>query len=365
MVTVEDFSRLVAGIYAAAVSPRRWEGSLRDIQQAMDGTFATLLRADHAVWSVLDSTLPDAAIASYRAYYCHLDHVLAEVRQGPVGTLRTGSELIVPHSDSEFCSEWLRQNDIGDGVLVRLTGGANPQCFIVGSPPGTEAFDTPERVALLDGLIGHLQQALRTQAKLGALADTNLRLVDALEAIPHGLLLVAADCLVVELNSAAEAILRSADGLSMRAARITAASAQAARQLNYTVCKAVSIEPTGTRGGHSFECVRPSGKRPYVVHVIPTHHDGAPDGTPTALMLIVDPENYPEPSTVMLRRMYGLTETEAEVAQHLAHGAQPRTISDDLSISLTTVRTHIQHVFTKTGTHRQAELVRLLMLLSP
>ena len=31
MVTVEDFSRLVSGVYAAAVAPRHWEGAIRDI----------------------------------------------------------------------------------------------------------------------------------------------------------------------------------------------------------------------------------------------------------------------------------------------------------------------------------------------
>jgi FixJ family two-component response regulator len=36
-------------------------------------------------------------------------------------------------------------------------------------------------------------------------------------------------------------------------------------------------------------------------------------------------------------------------------------IADEMSVSLSTVRTHLQHVFDKTQTHRQAELVRLLL----
>jgi DNA-binding CsgD family transcriptional regulator len=47
------------------------------------------------------------------------------------------------------------------------------------------------------------------------------------------------------------------------------------------------------------------------------------------------------------------------------HGADLKEISEELSISLTTVRTHLQHVFDKTDTRRQAELVRLLLVLSP
>ena len=40
-----------------------------------------------------------------------------------------------------------------------------------------------------------------------------------------------------------------------------------------------------------------------------------------------------------------------------------KELSEKLSVSLVTVRTHLQHVFDKTDTHRQAELVRLLLVL--
>jgi DNA-binding CsgD family transcriptional regulator len=84
-----------------------------------------------------------------------------------------------------------------------------------------------------------------------------------------------------------------------------------------------------------------------------------------ALVLIIDPEDDPVPAAALLRRLYHLTRAEAAVALHLMHGADLREISEQLSISLATVRTHLQRVFDKTDTHRQAELVRLLLGLSP
>ena len=79
MVTVEDFSRLVSGIYAAAVTPRHWEAAIRDIHRTMGGTCGSLGMADRAVWSILESTVPVAAATSYVEHYCRLDHVLAAV----------------------------------------------------------------------------------------------------------------------------------------------------------------------------------------------------------------------------------------------------------------------------------------------
>jgi len=84
-----------------------------------------------------------------------------------------------------------------------------------------------------------------------------------------------------------------------------------------------------------------------------------------AVVMIIDPQDEPEPAAGLLRRLYRLTEAEGEVALHVMHGADLKQISEVLSISLTTVRTHLQHIFDKTDTHRQAELVRLLLMVSP
>ena len=37
MVTVDEFSRLVSGIYAAAVTPRQWESAIGEVQRALGG----------------------------------------------------------------------------------------------------------------------------------------------------------------------------------------------------------------------------------------------------------------------------------------------------------------------------------------
>jgi DNA-binding CsgD family transcriptional regulator len=60
-----------------------------------------------------------------------------------------------------------------------------------------------------------------------------------------------------------------------------------------------------------------------------------------------------------------LTKAEAAVAVRVLYGEGISAISDRLSLSSATVRTHLRAIFTKTGTHRQAELVRLLSTIVP
>ena len=367
MVTVEDFSRLVAGIYAAPVASQRWQEALRGIPHTLDGVAAGLLMIDEATWSLDNSTIPAAAAESYAEYYYRLDRVLEAVERGPAGAVRTGTELMPLVWRSEFYEDWLHPLNIDDGLFVRLTGGPRPTSLIVAAPQRTESFDTSDRVKLVSALVPHFQQALLIQDKLSALADRTVELAGALELVQHGVAVVAGRASVISLNSAAECIFRGEDGLYLRSGRVGATSTSAERELTAAIHNALICERSCVRRGWSLTCVRPSGKRPYVVHVLPFHHRDAdePDRRPIALVLIIDPEDEPEPATALLRRLFHLTRAEADVALRVMHGADLREIADQLSVSLPTVRTHLQHVFDKTNTHRQAELVRLLLVLSP
>ncbi|OBK19314.1 helix-turn-helix transcriptional regulator [Mycobacterium asiaticum] len=368
MVTLEKYSHLVSGIYAAAVTPDHWEAALGEIRRTLDGIAGGLFTADSTVWSLLDSTLPADVAKIYAEYYHRLDHVLAAVGRGPPGAVRTGTELMPLVWKTEFHEKWLRPLEIDDGLFVRLTGGARPTCFLVGAPRRTESFDTTDRVRLMRGLLPHLQQALRTQNKLATLAHSTDELAGALEVVRHGVVIVVGgEHLIKNLNSAAERIFRSGDGLCVRSGRIAPTSAHTERELHRAIDDALGGGCSTIRAGKSLISVRPSGRRPYVVHVLPSHRRNAdaPLRQPMALILIIDPEDEPEPAAALLRRLYRLTDAEADVALRVTHGADMKEISEELSVSLTTVRTHLQHVFDKTDTHRQVELVRLLLKYGP
>ncbi len=361
MVAVEEFSRLVAGVYAAAITPQRWSSTVHDLQQTFGATACSLLEADGAIWAFQDSTIPQAALDAYREHYCHSDYVLAAVHTSAIGVVRTGPEIIVPNRNPDFYHGWMRPNSLEDGLFVRLTGGDDPACFLVASPDS--GFDTPDRIALMSALVCHLQQALGAQAKISTLANRVVEMAGALEGVRHGVLVVTRGGAVINANSRAEDILRAQDGLSGRHGRVVAENSCCARELHRALGLAIDGAPV--RSGTVMVCARPSGKRPFVIHVVPSHRpdDDAVLSRSMALVVIVDPEQDAEPEPALLRRLFDLTDAEAEIALRMARGADVRQVSEELSISLTTVRTHLHHVFNKTQTHRQSELVRLLLTL--
>jgi len=366
MVAVEDFSRLVAGIYAAAITPQQWEPALRDVVGTLDAAGGGLVFADGSSRSQV-AILPPEAVQSYAEHYSQIDHVLAAVEKGSVGVVRAGDELIPAKPRTEFHADWIRPYGLEDGLFVRLNSRTTTtSCFVVARPRRSESFATPERIKLMSGLVPHLRQALRTQDKLATSAQCITGLLGAVEAVRHGVVIVESGCGVVHLNTAAERIVRAGDGIGIRSGRITTGSTQAERRLNGALHAALN-EDAGVRHGRSFLCERPSGKRPYVIHVLPLHRSTCDEtlNDATALVLVIDPEHENRPAPALLRQLYNFTNTEAEIALLLTRGDDLKQISDELSVSPSTVRTHLQHLFVKTDTHRQAELIRHLLAISP
>lgn len=70
------------------------------------------------------------------------------------------------------------------------------------------------------------------------------------------------------------------------------------------------------------------------------------------------------PASLWSTDAFHLTPREADVAELLARGADPACIARTLGISLDTVRTHLKHVYRKTNTHSQCDVVRLMLALS-
>lgn len=66
-----------------------------------------------------------------------------------------------------------------------------------------------------------------------------------------------------------------------------------------------------------------------------------------------------------LAELYGLTLAESRVLEHIGQGETPQEAAERLGISLTTVKTHLQRIFAKTETTRQADLVRLVTRATP
>ena len=81
---------------------------------------------------------------------------------------------------------------------------------------------------------------------------------------------------------------------------------------------------------------------------------------PAAIVFTSDPDRAPAPPEARIKLRYGLTPAETAFAIEIVKGDGIQACADRLGISRATARTHLSHIFRKTSTRRQAELVRLL-----
>ena len=184
---------------------------------------------------------------------------------------------------------------------------------------------------------------------------------EALDLVKVGLVVTSAAGQLLLANRTAEEILKLRDGIELGPTGLVRTSLKCTPSLNSlmdTVIKA---------GGGSRDSVlpvrRPSGKRPFTA-VVRAVEGAATDSdplSPATLLFILDPEFSVETVEAELRQLYGLTSTEASLANLLMEGKALDECCKILDIRRSTARTHLQHLFEKVGVQRQSELVSLLL----
>jgi hypothetical protein len=299
VVTVEDFSRVVSSIYDSAVQPGHWTATMAELHTMFEATGGVgLVVADGVSRAPQSVTIPTDALSEYADYYRHIDFLLEAVENGPVGQVRSCQELVALQPKAEFHMDWMRPHGLEDGLFVRLTDGPEPATWVVATEKRSEPFDTADRIRLVEALVPHFQRALRIEHDLSAATHQILNISSAMDNVTRiGMAVVDCALSVRYLNTAAENIVRRHDGLTIHDGSFEFAHPPADTALRHGINAALGQTVSVVRGGTSLLCPRPSGLRPYVIHVLPFQHVTAPLAESRALVLILDPEQHPQPDS--------------------------------------------------------------------
>lgn len=108
---------------------------------------------------------------------------------------------------------------------------------------------------------------------------------------------------------------------------------------------------------------RTDGRRPLSITVIPARSPGISlfQSEPSVLICAIDPGANVVVPEQRLRDLFGLSRVEARLALQLLNGHDAKTAAKGLGLSYNTVRAHLVRMMAKTGTNRQAELIRIMM----
>jgi DNA-binding CsgD family transcriptional regulator/PAS domain-containing protein len=219
------------------------------------------------------------------------------------------------------------------------------------------ADDVRRRLAMI---LPHIRRSLligediaRSRAETAVLADT----VDGLGA---GLFVVDGTTRILHTNAAARRLLAAEDVLSSHGGRLVACDPQANRSLRLALTATdgpIDVMPD------PLPLIAPDGTR-RVGHVRPLKpvarsYGNGPQEALAAVLVYKAGMECPRPPDI-IARSYNLTPTELRVLLAIVEIGGAPEVAAKLGIAPSTVRTHVGRLFEKTGTKRQAELVRLV-----
>jgi DNA-binding CsgD family transcriptional regulator len=103
-------------------------------------------------------------------------------------------------------------------------------------------------------------------------------------------------------------------------------------------------------------------KLPVIVRIWPFEGTSHPPAQERRVLLTLNALGpRPGPPAVIIAKTFRLTPAEAKLACIIARGAPPDVAARELKISRETARNQLKSVFAKTDTHRQSELVALIL----
>jgi DNA-binding CsgD family transcriptional regulator/PAS domain-containing protein len=365
---LEQISELIGLIYDASLDPGLWPSTLGRTAAFVPGLSATLFAKDAGSKSgniyYDDGGLEPIYKQLYFEKYIKIDpshhgQVFAEIEQ-PVSMLDWNSHA--EFLQSRFYQEWVRPQGIVDIVCAVLDKSAT----------GAALFGVfrHERHGLVDDEARRRMRLIAPHVRRAALIGKVIDLktaqaatfADTLDGITAGMFLVDQKGRVVHANAAGTAMLAQADILHAPAGRLLATDAQANRSLGDIFESAGSDEALGVKG-IAMPLMARDGDR-YLAHLLPLtsgarRQAGVSFNAVAALFVRKAALEGPGPAEV-IAKTYKLTPTELRVLLAVVEVGGAPEVAEALGVAETTIKFHLKGLFEKTGTRRQADLVKIV-----
>jgi len=223
---------------------------------------------------------------------------------------------------------------------------------------GSEELPPPAVTALLR-VTPHLSRALRLGDRAAAGSSSNGAGAAALDRLALGVALLDGEGHVMAINRVGRQLVSGSSLISLREGRLTPTQAVPRtlfEALLEQVLAATRSNSSRRPSGGQLE-LRAPGRATIRLLVAPyrTRSNG---GLSAATVLLCSPGISPE-FEQLFREHHGLDGDEARVATALVAGADPVEALSDLHASL--VQEHRERIFTKLGSTRQSDLLRVLL----
>lgn len=362
----EPLEALTDAIYRAALEPQAWDEVMGLMSICFPSTAQTFYFLDLAPARMRPMSLTGIEPTWQRSFdetYFAPDNPWIRLtrRLHRPGVIRTNERLAKLMRDdgvlyrSAYFNEWMRPQRFkytlgntllaDDGIVANIT---------LLRPPDMATFDDRE-VSGFERISRHLTRALWVAVQLEQ-AGHRAGGTAAFDGLSLGVALVEATGRLVYANARLESMLRSREGLTLRAGALVALQPAVQRRL-----AALLGEALASAGAAPEPLVVPYAAGMHLtVHASRAAGEAARylPASPKVLLTVIDAAaGRPGVPAGMLRQLYGCTPAEARLVALLVQGHRLRDAAGALGITYDSARFCLKIVFEKVGVHSQAQLV--------
>jgi len=369
-VSAQALSDAIGEIYDCALDPQRWPNTCQRIADLCESTAGGI--CVHDMRHVQNDQLfvfgyQQEFLEGLGKHYAQSPMAIADIvaNVGDVNTLSNERQELL---ESRFYHDVLKPFGLVDIIWFPALRTGGRMASLHASRRDTAPYYQQREMSLFKLLSPHVCRTLAISDALDIRTLRSEMLERTLDGLIAGVFLTTREGRVVYMNATAERQIRTGNSIRVVNSRIFPTDPAARAALSKAIGETARDDIDNDASSYSIAI--PDGDRAgYVASLLPVDRGHrratiAPFAASVAVFT-QDPVQAPLMPGEAFARLYKLTGGELRVLQTLAQGLGGKEAADMLGISEPTVRTHLQHIFSKTDTSRQTDLLRLFQNSTP
>ncbi|MGE0382182.1 MAG: helix-turn-helix transcriptional regulator [Hyphomicrobium sp.] len=270
------------------------------------------------------------------------------------------------YHDSRFFREWVNPQGLGDSIgFPVLKTERHFGCWIASRREISPRYRERD-VGLLASLAPDVCRAFQLRVIVRNQEIQLNGLKSCLGVLASGVCLIDRYAHIIYMNTSAERQIKAGRGFCVERGRITPVDSEARHLFGQAITDMFAHHDQNAR---MTTVAIPDGSRVGVVAtLLPLHLEkdylrDVADGV--VALFMQDPLVAVTLPGEAFSKLYELTDCERRVLLSLVSGSCVKATAELLGVSETTVKSHLSHIFSKTQTSKQAELIQLFLSFVP
>ena len=366
-------ARIIDQIYDCVLDSERWPGLLKMISSRGENAGSSIVVYDR--WGEGRSCVFEhgADQSHLRVYF----EKLATMKLRPGGkphlrsvgdvttlTMLCGEQESLEH---DFYVRWIKPSGFRDmiGVLV-LKSGKRLAWFSVARTEIQARYREAD-LEFIDWLSPHICRAF-TMADVFELQAIRIEQLErTVDMLSTGVFLADTRG-ITYMNSSARKLVDQGRALKLKNNRLSTNKSRTADMLAHAVSASLNGLAPMRVGSHTVPIPDEEGGGLLAIILPLNWQEGRNPlaGMAGSAAIFIQDTSQPLPFPgAAFAKLYSLTPTEARVCFELTRGANSQELAEILGVGTNTIKTHLKHIFAKTGVTRQGELIRLMAISTP